>query len=320
MTNRRGLEAVADEPRPAADEVDAERASGLAADGHDPLLVALAAGAQLAAVEVEVGELEVDRLRRPQAAGVHHLEQRAVAQRGRLGAVGLGEQPGDLVAREHLGQLAALARRLELRGRVVLDQALAAEMAVEGAQARDLALQRRGLGGRLALAPVGELGDELGEPGVVEAQRVAPGPAQPVAELQQVGAVGLERVAREPALELEVGEEVEHEVVVGLGAGRSGDERHVRRPWPRAVVRRAAAPLCSTLRRRQRRSQRRRRSSSSPISVFASRTCVDQRVELGQRAASRSRCARRSSVSASASRQPGGEEDVDSSSVKPAEV
>ena len=155
------LEAVADEPRPAAHEVDAERAGGLAADGHDPLLVALAAGAQLAAVEVEVGELELDRLRRPQAAGVHQLEQGAVAQRGRLGAVGLGEQPGDLVAREHLGQLAGLARRLEQRGRVVLDQALAAQVAVEGAQAGDLALQRGGRGGRLALAPVRELGDEL---------------------------------------------------------------------------------------------------------------------------------------------------------------
>ena len=94
-------------------------------------------------------------------------------------------------------------------------------MAVEGAQAGDLALQRRRLGGRLAVAPVGELGDELGEPGVVERQRVAPGPAQPFAELQQVGAVGLERVARQPALELEVGEEVEHEVLVGLGARRS---------------------------------------------------------------------------------------------------
>jgi hypothetical protein len=32
-------------------------------------------------------------------------------------------------------------------------------------------------------------------------------------ELQQVRAVGLERVARQPALELEVGEEVEHVVL-----------------------------------------------------------------------------------------------------------
>ena len=215
-----GLVAVPDEPRPAADEVDAERAGGLAADGHDPLLVPLAAGAQLAAVEVEVRELDVDRLRRPQPAGVHHLEQGAVAQRRRLGPFGLGEQLGDFFAREDLGQLAALTRGLELGGRVILDQPLSAEMAVEGAQARDLALERRGLGGRLALAAVGELGDELREPGVVEAQQVAPGPAQPLAELQEVGAVGLERVAREPAFELEVREEVEDEVVVGLRARR----------------------------------------------------------------------------------------------------
>ena len=41
-------------------------------------------------------------------------------------------------------------------------------------------------------------------------------PLQVRAVLQQVRAVGLERVAREPALELEVGEEVEQEVLERL--------------------------------------------------------------------------------------------------------
>jgi hypothetical protein len=59
-------------------------------------------------------------------------------------------------------------------------------------------------------------------------ERVAP--FQVAAVLQQVRAVGLERVAREPALELEVGEEVEHQVLERLGrrgrVGRSVDDGH----------------------------------------------------------------------------------------------
>ena len=42
-------------------------------------------------------------------------------------------------------------------------------------------------------------------------QRVHLAPAQELPELQQVRAVGLQRVARQAPLELEVGEELEHE-------------------------------------------------------------------------------------------------------------
>jgi hypothetical protein len=216
------LEAVADQLRAAVAEVGAERSRRGPADGDHPLLRALAAGTQDAPLQVQVADLEIDRLRGAQPACVHDLEQRAVAQRGRLRAGRLGEQLGDLVAREHLRQLAALPRRLELRRRVLLDQVLAAQVPVEGAQAGDLALQRRRLGARLALAARRELGDELGEPGVVELQRIAARALQPLAELQEVGAVGLERVAREPALELEVGEEVEDEVLEGLDGDGHG--------------------------------------------------------------------------------------------------
>ncbi len=58
--------------------------------------------------------------------------------------------------------------------------------------------------------------------------------AQVLAELQEVGAVGVQRVAREPALELEVGEEVEHEAreaaidaaLHGGGQGGLDGDRH----------------------------------------------------------------------------------------------
>jgi hypothetical protein len=60
--------------------VGAECGQRLAPDRHDPLLRALAAGAQQPLVEVDVGELEADRLGGAQAARVHQLEQGAVAQ------------------------------------------------------------------------------------------------------------------------------------------------------------------------------------------------------------------------------------------------
>ena len=57
-------------------------------------------------------------------------------------------------------------------------------------------------------------------------ERPEPAAVQVGAVLQQVGPVGLERVARQPALELEVGEEVEHVVLVRARDRRAGDGRH----------------------------------------------------------------------------------------------
>jgi hypothetical protein len=71
--------------------------------------------------------------------------------------------------------------------------------------------------GRPVLRARRERGDEVGEVGVAGAQGVRPGALQVGAELEEVGPVGLERVAGEPALELEVGQEVEHEVLERLG-------------------------------------------------------------------------------------------------------
>ena len=113
-----------------------------------------------------------DRLRRAQAAGVHQLEQRAVAQRARVGAARRGEQPRDLAAAQDLRQLLVLARRAQVGGRVVVELALAAQVAVERAQARGLALQRRGRDRRALLAARRELAQEAGEVGVLGGQDV----------------------------------------------------------------------------------------------------------------------------------------------------
>jgi hypothetical protein len=124
-------------------EVGDERTRGGRPDRHEPLLGALAACAQHACLEVDVADLEPDRLRRAEPAGVHELEQRAVSQRRRLGAARRLQQPRDLVAREDLGQPPTLFGRAQVGGRVVGDEVLAAQVAVERAQAGDLALQRR---------------------------------------------------------------------------------------------------------------------------------------------------------------------------------
>jgi hypothetical protein len=68
-------------------QVAREQVGRLLAERHDPLLAALAADVELLAVEVDVGEVEPDRLRRAEARGVHELDERAVAQRERAVAL-----------------------------------------------------------------------------------------------------------------------------------------------------------------------------------------------------------------------------------------
>ena len=70
-----------------------------------------------------------------------------------------------------------------------------------------------------------ERGEEVGEVRAGGIRRVGVPLVEEGAELEQVGAVGGERVARQPALELEVGEEVEDErleVAEGPASGASG--------------------------------------------------------------------------------------------------
>src|SRR4051794_10461049 len=146
------LVAQADERGPAARAVRAGRDDRLAADRDEALLRALAARTEHAGVEVDVADLEPDRLRRAQPAGVHQLEQRAVAQRAGVGPPRRREQLRDLAAREDLRQLLVLAWGAELGRRVVLELALATEVTVERAQAGGLALERGGRD-RRALGP-----------------------------------------------------------------------------------------------------------------------------------------------------------------------
>jgi hypothetical protein len=110
-----------------------QRRDGLATDRHDSLLGALAARAQHPFVEIDVACLQPDRLRGTQTARVHDLQQGAVAKHGGLGPLRLAQQLRNLLAREHSWQALRPGGPAELGGGIVLDQALAPQMAVERA-------------------------------------------------------------------------------------------------------------------------------------------------------------------------------------------
>ena len=114
-----------------------------------------------------------------QAARVHGLQQGAVAQGGGVGPARLAQQLRDLVAGKHLRELRpCLGTRRSAVGSSARTP-VAAQVAVEGAQAGDLALQ----GGRRrrgpALAPGGQLVREAGELAVADRQRVGAAALQP---------------------------------------------------------------------------------------------------------------------------------------------
>ncbi len=66
----------------------------------------------------------------------------------------------------------------------------------------------------------GQFGHERGEVDGTHGERIDLTALQELTELLQVGAVGLERIPRQPALELQVGDEVERQL--GKPAGGSG--------------------------------------------------------------------------------------------------
>src|SRR5271157_6523212 len=83
-------------------------------------------------------------------------------------------------------------------------------MAVEGAQAGHLAPER---GRRRGRRSFGELGQERRQIAVARLKRAHPAAVEEGAELEEIRAVGLERVARKSPLELEIGEEVERQML-----------------------------------------------------------------------------------------------------------
>ena len=143
-----------------------------------------------------------------------------------LGAARRGEQPRDLAAAQHLRQLLALARRAQVGGRVVVEhRPRGAGGGRTSAGTRPCAAASRARPAAAPRRPRRARDRNAGELAVLGGERRRCRGGQERAELQQVRAVGLERVARQPALELEVGEEVEH-VVLERPRLRGGVDGH----------------------------------------------------------------------------------------------
>ena len=112
------------------------------------------------------------------------------------------------------GSLRAAPRRAQRGGGIGVEQPVAAQVAVERAQAGALAVDRGRRGGRaVRRRPCASRSRKSATSPGVASSADSLALLQEAAVLQQVGAVRLERVAGEPALELEIGEEVEHQVL-----------------------------------------------------------------------------------------------------------
>ena len=91
-------------------QIAREQVARLLAEGHHPLLAALAADVQLLAVEVDVGEVEPHRFGAAQAGRVDELDERPVPQGERTVAVERVECRVDLLRLRRVGQPARPSR------------------------------------------------------------------------------------------------------------------------------------------------------------------------------------------------------------------
>src|SRR5215471_1428376 len=168
----------------------------LVAERDQPLAVAFADDSQHALIQVDLRHLQIDELRHSNASRVEHLEHRAVAVAKRLVDDRSSQQSLDLFFRERLRQRAADLRHRDLRGRILAQYALAEQITIEAAETRELARGRTRLRARFD-APRDVI-EDVGSRGAREldvARREA------LVQSDEVGAVGTERVLRQPALQ-----------------------------------------------------------------------------------------------------------------------
>ena len=85
-------------------------------------------------VQRHVLEVQADRLRYAQPGGVEKLEERPIADADRRLIALLAQESVDLLDAEHLGQQPRLARQVETRRQVRLDEPLREAEAVEASQ------------------------------------------------------------------------------------------------------------------------------------------------------------------------------------------
>src|SRR5262249_6773690 len=137
------------EREPAVAEIRADDTARAAADRHDAFLVALAEHAHDTVFQVEVAELEPDRLADADAGGIEHLEQRAVALAERAVARHSTQLRLDLRLVECLRDSLRYPRRVDLLAWVGRQQTLGCTEPVERAHRDERPGDRRGREHRL---------------------------------------------------------------------------------------------------------------------------------------------------------------------------
>src|SRR5258707_8903327 len=131
------------EIRPPARQVAPQRLDGFASHRHDALLRALADAADDALLEIDARLVEADGLADAQACAVEELDERLVAERARRRSRGGVDQPLGLAGRKRARQGAPPPRQGDLGGGVVAARTEQHLVAVEGADRRDAARDRR---------------------------------------------------------------------------------------------------------------------------------------------------------------------------------
>ena len=173
---------------PRVAQVAAEPVRRLLAERHDALLAALAAAdVHELLLEVDVAEVEADRLGAAEPGGVDELDERAVPQRDRAVALERLERALDLGGRGSVGQAPRASRREACVGHALRPE----RMPEEGAHGGQLAADRRRGELPAAVPPprAAEPGDVVGEDADVDRVEARASPVEPVAELPDVAAV-----------------------------------------------------------------------------------------------------------------------------------
>jgi len=168
-------------------EVARHQPCGLLAERDDPLLAALPADVYELLVEIEVREVEVDRLLRAQAGRVDELHQRLVPGSQRPVAAERVELAVELVRAGRLGQPPRPARGERRIGHTFGPQ----RVAQERPHGRELPADRRRRKPARPRSP--ELGGVVGEHAHVHVVQPGAAPLEPARELAHIDPVGSPR-------------------------------------------------------------------------------------------------------------------------------
>ena len=180
-------------------EPEIQLADGAPGNRHEPLLRPFAENANIAVVEEQVRQFQRDEFADAQAARKQHFDDGAVAVSLPFRQVDARLDLVDFRRREHFRQVFAQVRRFQEFRRVVFDEAVEQQKAVERADAaQDPRLRRR------SDAHFVERGSEVLQVVQLDAKQVLSLAPAVVLQVQKVVLIRLERVRRVVALQFQV--------------------------------------------------------------------------------------------------------------------